>query len=491
MSDIAQDQNKLILDAMGNDLLSYAMGIYPKFKTNKFAEALCWEIQNALDGNCDRLIIEAPPRHGKTLITSEIAPAFFMGRNPNKKIIAASHTHGLAADNGSKVRDKLSDPLHESIFGKEGSLNRSKAAMDNFQTNGKGEYFAVGVGGTPIGKGADVYIIDDPIRSRADVESENQREALKSWYSSSVLTRLEGQGTIILMHQRWHEDDLAGYLLREHAQDGWRVVSFPAIIENEEDQASDYLKRNIGESLVPELHSTEKLLRLKDTMHPRDWLSMYQQKPRNPKGEEFTENHLIRVDQDPFEIGQTTNRYLLVDPANSKKKHSDFTAMVVIGLGSDRNYYILDAIRERLDLAGRTEKLMAMHRLWRPIITGYEQYGAQSDIQHIQHIQNEVNYRFPITQLGGNTHKKEERIRRLVPDMSQGRWYAPSEIIKVNGDGDKYDPITQLIEEEMIPFPMGKNDDLLDDISRIYDLPTQFPSASNMYRRTGKKVSPW
>lgn len=431
-----------------------------------------------------------------SLITSELAPAFFMGNNPDKKIVAASHTATLAEDFGGKVRDNISNPVHEMVFGFEGSLKKSKAAAGNFRTNMNGEYYAVGVGGTPIGKGADVYIIDDPIRGRKDVESESQREDLRNWYSTAVLSRLEGQGTIILMHQRWHEDDLAGWLIKEQefGGDKWRLVNMPAIIEDEEDYYSDYLQRDYGEALIPELHSKKKLLRLKSTMLPRDWLSMYQQKPRASQGDEFKEEMILRYKTPPHQAGASCNTYIIVDPADSQSKHADYTAMVVIGLGADGNYYILDMIRERLDLAGRASNLIDLHRRWKPLSVGYESYGAQADIQHIQYLQEQENYRFPIVNVGKtNKLKKEERIRRLIPDMTAGRWYAPESLEKVTKDGDKYDPIEQMITEEMIPFPVGKNDDAIDVTSRIYDMSVIWPSSNgNSFQKTGENViSPW
>lgn len=431
-----------------------------------------------------------------TFMTSELAPAWFMGKFPDKKIIAASHTMSLAERNGSIVRDIIASPVHQQIFGTAGSLNPKYAAAGNFRTNAGGEYAAVGVGGSPIGKGADIYIIDDPIRNRKDVESEQQREDLKEWYSSSVVTRLEGDGVIILMHQRWHEDDLAGYLLRERADAGWRVINFPALIEDEEDYMSDYLQRDYDEALCPELKSREQLEFIRDhELTPRDWLSMYQQKPRGSDGDEFTEGMIQRYTKSSMEVGSVCNKYIIVDPANSKKKGADFTTMAVIGLGPDNNFYILDMIRDHLDLTERAEALISLHRQWRPIITAYEQYGAQADIQHIRYVQEQTNYRFPITQIGYTGQqklKKEERIRRLVPDMSSGRWYAPDSLVKISVEGKEYEPIEDMIKEEMIPFPVGKHDDAIDAISRIYDLDVITPSAINNNHGKIKSVSsPW
>lgn len=489
-----QIEEKLILDSMHNDLLSYTMGIYPNFIVTDFHEAVAYEIQEVLEGRNDRLILTAPPRHGKSLITSEIAPAWFLGKYPDRKVIAASHTQDLADRFGAKVRDNMITPLHESVFGFAGSLkNKSRAGASSFTTNLNGEYNTVGVGGTPIGKGADVFFIDDPIRNREDVESERKRELLKSWYSSSVLSRLEGQAGIILMHQRWHEDDLAGWLLREYPEENWKVVNFPALIETEEDREMDYLHRNYNEVLIPQLHSFEKLQRLKSSMQPRDWLSMYQGHPRSSTGDEFSETSFERYETDPSHVRQGCNVYIIVDPATTKKKTSDYTAMVVIGTAADGNFYILDIVRDRLDLLERTETLINLHRKWQPIMTIYESYGMAADIQHIKHEQELQNYRFPIMQISTKV-KKEERIRRLIPDMHNGRWYVPSDgIIKHSVDtGEEMNVIEDIIKEEMIPFPVGKHDDGIDAISRIYDIDFTFPSFSG--KRTtnrGKKISPW
>lgn len=491
MNNTEQAEAELFQAQMRDDLLSYCIGNYPKFIVTDFAEACAREIQDVFDGKNDRLILIGPPRHGKSLITSELGPAYFMGKYPDRKIIAASHTQDLADAFGAKVRDNMSTPVHEAVFGVAGSLkNKSRAAAGSFKTNMNGEYNTVGVGGTPIGKGADVFIIDDPIRNRVDAESEARRQEIKDWYSSSVISRLEGQSAIILMHQRWHEDDLVGWLLREYPDENWKVVAMPALIESESDSAMDYLKRDYGEALVPQLHSKEKLLRLKASMLPRDWLSMYQGQPRSIDGDEFSDSSLQIYETHPVNLRGACNVYIIVDPATTKKKSSDYTAMVVIGCGGDGNFYILDVVRDRMDLRERTDTLIHLHRKWQPTLVAYEGYGMSSDIQHIQYEQENQNYRFPIRELTSRM-KKEERIRRLVPDMANGRWYAPQSLIKSDLEGEEYDAI-DVLKGEMTSFPVGKHDDVLDAIADIYDVDYKFPSSSSAgFHRTGNKISPW
>lgn len=453
-------------------LVSYACVMNPRYEVSPHHRLIAQKLQDVFDGKNDRLMIFAPPRHGKSELTSKIGPAWFLGKYPHRKVIAASHTLTLAEDFGSEVRDLLSDPLHEALMGTKGSLNNSTTAKGNFRTNAKGEYYAVGVGGTPIGKGADVAIIDDPIKSRKEAESPKYREDLKSWYTSSIYSRLEGQGAVILMHQRWHDDDLAGWLLEEHADENWEVLNLPALAEED-----DVLGRVPGEALWWQRYDEIRLNRIQRSVGPKDFLSMYQQRPREETGDEFKEEYLLRYTKFPSEIAMGMNLYLMVDPASSKKKGSDYTVMMIVGLGTDGNYYLIDAIRERLKLSERASKLIEMHQEWRPNETGYEKYGKDSDIEHIQGVQEGINYRFHIHELGGNQLAKVERIRRLLPDLEAGKWYFPERLMKKDSEGVIYD-FMEVLWNEMKAFPVGKHDDAVDDMGRIYDMPTTWPSVS-------------
>lgn len=160
--------------------------------------------------------------------------------------------------------------------------------------------------------------------------------------------------------------------------------------------------------------------------------------------------------------------YLLVDPASEKKRTSDYTAMAVIGLGADRNYYLVDAVRDRLNLRERGDALFALHRRWKPRGVGYEKYGQQCDIEHLQARMADERYHFDITPLGGQM-SKPDRIRRLVPILEQGRFYLPETLHKTDYEGRVIDLVHALIEEELKPFPVALHDDLLDAISRITD----------------------
>lgn len=162
------------------------------------------------------------------------------------------------------------------------------------------------------------------------------------------------------------------------------------------------------------------------------------------------------------------NVYIIVDPAGKKKKHSDYTVMCVIGVGADGNYYLIDMIRDKLSLSEKAEMLFRLHQKYNPIKVIYEEYGLQADIEHIKYVQEQHNYRFPITPIGGKT-AKEDRIRRLEPLFKEGRFYIPKKLIRINYEGKKVDFIEEFIIEEFLMFPFSIHDDILDCMARIVD----------------------
>ena len=177
------------------------------------------------------------------------------------------------------------------------------------------------------------------------------------------------------------------------------------------------------------------------------------------------------------------NYYILVDPASEKKRTSDYTVILVLALGHDNNYYLIDGVRDRMNLAERTRKLFEFHRTYRPIAVGYEKYGQQADIEHIQYVQEQESYRFRITALGGAT-PKIDRIRKLIPVFEQGRFILPHKKLFVDYEGNAKDLVQLFIEDEFLAFPVSIHDDMLDCAARIVDpqLLARFPErTTNRY----------
>lgn len=162
------------------------------------------------------------------------------------------------------------------------------------------------------------------------------------------------------------------------------------------------------------------------------------------------------------------NLYILVDPANEKKKSSDYTAMAVVGLSADNNYYVLEWVRDKLSLTERTDVLFMLHRKYKPLNVGYERYGMQADIAHIKDLQRRVNYNFKITELGGNL-SKVDRIRKLIPLFEAHRIYMPISQNRTDIEGKTNDLVQAFINEEYLNFPVSLHDDMLDCLARITD----------------------
>lgn len=177
-----------------------------------------------------------------------------------------------------------------------------------------------------------------------------------------------------------------------------------------------------------------------------------------------------------YHDGKGLNTYLLVDPANEKKKHSDYSAFIVVGLGADRNYYILDMVRDRFNLTERANTLFRLHEKWKPRLVGYEKYGKDADIQHFESKMKLDNYRFHIQALGGQT-AKADRIRRLIPPFENGKMWFPEQLDYTGADHKTRDLVRDFVEQELMGFPVALHDDMLDCLARILDpnFPVSWP----------------
>lgn len=197
---------------------------------------------------------------------------------------------------------------------------------------------------------------------------------------------------------------------------------------------------------------------------------------QNPKADETQgfKREWLKHYFDSAERG--TTRYILVDAANGKRPSNDYTSMWVIGLGEDKNYYVLDMVRDRLNLTQRTSRVIDLHKKWKPIEVRYERYGMMADIDHIKAEQARINYRFDVVEVGG-TIPKNDRIKRLIPIFEQGKFYFPLSMHKTDYQGTVRDLVRDFLEEEYAAFPVGIHDDMLDALARIAepDLPLSWP----------------
>lgn len=459
-------------------LLAYTIAQRQDYQASDLHRRISAALERVESGECKRLMIFVPPRHGKSMLTSEHFPAWYLGRNPAKSIVCATYAQDLADDFGRKVRNQVVDGMFKEVF-PACQISEDSASASRINTAQHGAYYAVGVGGALTGRGAHVLLIDDPHKDRADAESLTMRKRVKEWYQSTAYTRLMDNGAVIVMMTRWHEDDLAGWLLKEHGDEGWEVLKIPA-----------------EPAPWPERYPEEELKRIRRMIGPREWSALYMQEPIPGGGGEFR-REWAKYYRDRT-IGDDMNKYILVDPAGEQRKDrdNDYTAIWVIGLNSDGNYYVLDMVRDRLNLSDRGKAVMRLHRKWRPMEVRYERYGMMADIQYIQELQERENYRFHITEVAGKL-KKEDRIRRLIPIFEQGKFYFPDTLYYTDSEGVPRDLVTTFVEEEMVSFPAGIHDDMLDSLARIAEpeLPLVWPLSQidqdDPYEGSYKGYSAW
>jgi predicted phage terminase large subunit-like protein len=464
---IAPDQVKALAKACRDDILAYSCFVDPNYRPNRFHRFVAKKVAAALATGRGRIIVQVPPQHGKTTMVSQKLPSYALGRYPHTKVIGASYGEDLALYNGAAVRDTVASAAHAMVF-PEASIKPGSTAKDYFETLNGGRYLGTTVRGGATGFGASLATVDDPFKDRAEADSVTVRKSVWDWFKSVLYTRLAEDSVLIITHTRWHTDDLIGRCLRELAHENWDVLNLPAIAED-----NDLLGRRVGEALVPERFGVEALDRIKLTLgggDARDWLALYQQRPVAEGGGEFKESWIQRYVN--VNAGRGMTKVLLVDPASGRREKSannDYTSIWVVGLGSDGNYYVLDFIRDRLNLAQRTAALFRLHRKWRPEHpVRYEQYGMQADIEHVRSEQERLQYRFPIVEMGGAVPKLN-RIRRLVPSFSTGRWYFPAQHWYTTAAGELVDLMQVFVEEEYKPFPVGRHDDALDALARIVE----------------------
>ena len=218
----------------------------------------------------------------------------------------------------------------------------------------------------------------------------------------------------------------------------------------------------------PVLLTREALQKKRSDMGPYIYSAQMMQNPTADKTQGFKREWMKYYSSTPVDTGSGTNKYLLVDAANEKRPENDYTSAWVVGLGSDQNFYVLDIVRDRLNLTERADMLFRLHRKWKPLETRYEQYGMQADIQHIMERQNRENYRFGVTKVGGPM-PKNDRIKRLVPAFEQGRWYFPVSLNYTDYEKQTRDLVHIFVEHEYAPFPVGLHPDMLDSLARIMD----------------------
>lgn len=271
-----------------------------------------------------------PPRHGKSELCSVRFPAWFLGRNPDKRIVIASYAADLAERFSRQARGVVMGERFAAVFPGVTVAQDSKSVSAWDLAGHRGGLKAVGVGGPLTGHGADVLLIDDPVKNRQDANSEVYRQSTWDWYTSTAYTRLEDGGAVVLIMTRWHKDDLMGRLIAQMEAgegDQWEIVHFPALSDS-------------GEALWPEKYDLDALAGIRATIGPYDWEALYQGRPTPREGAMFhvamfpVEEHAPAVQREwrAWDMGSTS-------------AGGDYTVGVRMGIDADGRYWITDVVR--------------------------------------------------------------------------------------------------------------------------------------------------
>ncbi len=447
-------QNIKLEDACFSDLLCYYSLCYPKYHVAKHIALMCAYLEKLERGDIDRLIILAPPRHGKTTTVAEAFASWYIGRNPSDEIIYATYSHDRASDTGRKVKNLMLDPDYTLVF-PECSVSSDSKSANKLSTQQGGSYFAVGVGGAITGRGSDLAILDDVIRGPDDL-TDTYLEKLKEWYDSVLFTRFSPTAKVVLIMTKWSFNDIASYLIEEKSSENWTVLRLPAICDEVNITTEiDIVGRKLGDVLWPERFGVQHIERIKQNLSSSEFSALYQQSPLPKSGQ------LINIDLfQKFDLDFEEEFYRIVmsyDTGSKKKATSDPSALTVWGCNDKNNV---------LKLINVFNKKIEYPELYNTVVQKYNFYqkyskciptvlieDKSSGISLIQDLRK--NTRIPIVAIEPKKNKVE-RVKEVQPIMEAGHVWTPKKAIWL------YETETQLSR-----FPLYAHDDVTDSFSQF------------------------
>jgi predicted phage terminase large subunit-like protein len=426
-----------------------------RWKGARHLDLLCKRLEEVERGKLARLIITMPPRHGKSMAVTETFPSWFIGRDPNRRVIEVSYGDSLAKKFGRANRRKIEE-FGKALFGVE--VSRENRSVTNWGlVNFPGGMISAGIGGTITGEGADLLIIDDPIKNRKEAESETYRESLWSEWQDTLLSRLHPGAAVIAIMTRWHEDDLVGRLLREDREHEWTVINLPAVAE----EGKDILKRKPGESLWPEHGFDAKWAKRKQRESgTRTWEALYQGRPSAAEGNLFKRQHFrkFRRHEEVFELlTENGSRYVektacrifqTCDVAGSTKSSADYFVVGTFALTLQNEILVLDIFRTRIEGPDQPGYMHRLFQEWHPLLQAVE--SKNMGLTLFQQLRRDG---LPIVELKADADK----FTRAIP--AAARYEAGSVYHLENA------PWLGELEKELTSFPNGTHDDQVDVVA--------------------------
>ncbi len=421
------------------NLVDFTEYTFPRYRTAQHHRIISEQLERVERGEVKRLALLLPPRHGKSELASKRFPAFCLGKNPALQFISASATSGLAEDFGRDVRNIIGSQEYKQLYPRT-ALAEDSQAKGKWNTSAGGVYYAVGVGGAVIGRGADIFLIDDPYSTMDDAQSENTRRKVWEWYTGTVYNRLQPGGRIVLINHRMHEDDLTGSLLHQQAAGGdkWEVVELPAVDDT-------------GAALWPEAYPIEALDQIRRNTLPRFWSALYQQRPSPEEGEFFKRDWFKWFTDPPKHL----RKYGASDYAVTAKG-GDYTVHAVCGVDADDNLYVLDIWRQQAESHKWVEAFIDLIAEHRPLNWAEEQGQIIKSLGPFIDKRMRERKTYCRREQMTSVADKPTRCRSFQARAAMGKVYLPHNAPWV---GD--------LISEMTNFPAGKHDDMVDALGLI------------------------
>lgn len=374
-------RDELLRTAAAADFRSYVRYTMPTYRENWHHKVFIQALQDLAEGKITKLLVTAPPRHGKSELISRRFPAWLLGGAwPGVQIISASHTHNLAEKMGRDVLRILRSPAHTDVF--PAFRFGEKETYREFEAPNGAIYMGTGVGGAIAGRGGNILLVDDPVASREKAESLVEKDKVWDWFNDDALTRLEPPGAVCVTATRWAEDDLSGRILAGPDADEWVHIHLPAILDVDPAPfAGDprklgqplwpgrYVNPKRGETLanVPAEELERRALKdleKKKLVNPYGFQSLYQGWPTAREGSLFSKDSLRTYRGDPQKLANTCDWVdINVDATFGASKRADKVSLVVLaGRGPQR--FLLDERTERMDYPGTKRAILAMLERW-------------------------------------------------------------------------------------------------------------------------------
>lgn len=357
---ISRESKESVVQALAakasRHMSSYCPYVDPSYKVPGHLQILCDHLDKVESGEIKRLMIFMPPRHGKSETVSRKFPSYYLGKNPDHNVILSSYGYVLAKSFSKATRDLMESRRYKTVFPIRTA--QDSRSINDWDINGhKGGMLASGVGGATTGYGANLFIIDDPIKNKEEAESEVIREKHWDWYRSVVLTRLEPQARLVLMMTRWHQQDLAGKILTQAKEDGelseWTVINFSAISEG----TGDLLLRKAGDPLWGARYDRPVLESMKKKVGSRIWFALFQGQPQDPTSQIIKRDWIKWYKALPIE----QERFGGIDTATSLKTSADSTALVDVCKDWEGYLYVDDVFLDKVSVRGFAKHVSAQH----------------------------------------------------------------------------------------------------------------------------------